>query len=59
MKVIYDGECAVCLSLKDYAEKRAESEDIEFIPYQSEAFEKFVPELSREQTSQALYSFSM
>jgi len=58
MKIIYDGECPVCLSLKQFAETKNSQDSFEFIPYQAENFAKHVQGLSREQASLALYTIS-
>ncbi|MBC8505746.1 MAG: DUF393 domain-containing protein [Anaerolineales bacterium] len=58
MKVIYDGDCPVCASLKEFAEKRNDRESIKFIPYQAKNLAKHAPGLTQEQTSQALYAIS-
>ncbi len=55
MKIIYDGECPVCLSLKQVAESKNSSEPLEFIPYQAESFTERSEGLTRQQASQALY----
>jgi predicted DCC family thiol-disulfide oxidoreductase YuxK len=54
MKVIYDGECPVCLALKDFAETKNTAEALEFVPYQSDQLGQIAPGLSPQQASQAL-----
>ena len=34
MKIIYDGECPVCISLKTFSQDKITDAQIEFIPYQ-------------------------
>ncbi len=58
MKVIYDGECPVCISLKDFAEKRTAQEPLEFIPFQSDIFPDQAEGLTRNLASQALYTLT-
>ena len=54
-KVVFDGECPVCNTLKDFAEDQARGNTLEFIPFQSNAIEAAAPDLSREEASRALY----
>ena len=54
MKIIYDGECPVCLSLKEFAETRDSEGAFDFIPFQAEDFDQHVPGLTKQEASQAL-----
>ena len=54
-KVIFDGECPVCASLKDFTEDRIEDRELAFIPYQSDDFEQSAPNLTMEDAKKALY----
>jgi predicted DCC family thiol-disulfide oxidoreductase YuxK len=58
MKVIYDGTCPVCISLKEFAENRGSENSLVFIPYQDENFEGAAEGLTRQEASQMLYTIS-
>jgi predicted DCC family thiol-disulfide oxidoreductase YuxK len=57
-RVIFDGDCPVCTTLKDFVEERDSEEALNFIPFQSEAFQEVVPGLSKKEASQALFIIS-
>ena len=58
MKIIYDGDCPVCLSLKQFAESKNSPEFLQFIPYQAESFSENAAGLTQQQASQALFAIS-
>ncbi len=58
MKIIYDGECPVCLSLKEFAETRDPEGTFEFVPFQVENLAEHAEGLTRQETSQALYAIT-
>ena len=58
MKVIYDGECSVCASLKNFAEDKDTQARIMFVPYQADNIGEVAPGLTAEETRQALYTIS-
>ena len=53
--VIFDGECPVCTTLKDFTEERIETDSLEFLPFQREAIKLADSGLTQEEASQALY----
>jgi predicted DCC family thiol-disulfide oxidoreductase YuxK len=54
-KVIYDGDCPICQSLKDYSETRVQPETINFVPFQSKDLLNVATNLTQLETSQSLY----
>jgi len=57
-RVIFDGDCPICTTLKDFAEERSGEGVLSFTPFQSEVFHEVVPGLSEEEASQSLYVIS-
>lgn len=51
-QVIYDGNCPICIGLKEFSEQNTSKDKLEFIPYQSS---NLPPGVTRTQASQALY----
>ena len=39
-RIIIDGNCQVCMALKEFAETKTEEHKLEFIPSQSDSFEQ-------------------
>ena len=58
MKVIYDGDCPVCNSLKNFAEKQVSTEINIFIPFQSTEFEHRIPVVTEQAAKRALHTIS-
>jgi predicted DCC family thiol-disulfide oxidoreductase YuxK len=56
MKVIYDGSCPVCNSLKDFALKRDSNHQLDFVPYQVEDYAEQVSGLTQREASRSLYA---
>jgi predicted DCC family thiol-disulfide oxidoreductase YuxK len=54
-QVIFDGECPVCTTLKEFAKDRIEDRDLAFIAFQEQDFEQAVPHLPVDEARQALY----
>jgi acetyl esterase len=54
-RVIYDGDCGVCVVLKDWVAGRDTAGNLEFITFQTGNLEEISPGLTPELASQALY----
>jgi len=55
--IIYDGVYPSCSGLKTFAEQQNSNSDLEFIPFQDESLEIFLPDLGRKNFPQ-LYTSS-
>lgn len=55
MKVIYDGDCPVCISLKEFSDEQISGSEIEFIPYQQAYLDRLIPTLTEEDASQSIF----
>jgi predicted DCC family thiol-disulfide oxidoreductase YuxK len=53
--VIFDGNCGVCMALKDWAVGRDSAGNLEFVAYQTGNLADISPGLTPELASQALY----
>lgn len=54
MVLIYDGECTLCQTTKDWIEKNAVQGQIEFLPCQSEERKMRFPQIKEEACLQAM-----
>jgi predicted DCC family thiol-disulfide oxidoreductase YuxK len=55
MKIIYDGECPVCISLKEFSQKQISNDQIEFIPFQDIKPEDKSLEISLREASHSIF----
>ena len=53
--LIYDGECSLCRSAKDWIEKSAITGQVEFLPCQSEDRKRRFPDIKEEICLQAMH----
>ena len=53
--IIYDGCCLLCINFKNWVEKKALPDLIEFLPCQSEQLKVRYPHISRNACMQALH----
>jgi len=54
-QIIIDGDCPVCVALKDFTEEKTEDQKLEFIPYQSDIFEQKISNINREDAQKTLF----
>jgi predicted DCC family thiol-disulfide oxidoreductase YuxK len=54
-KVIYDGECPVCNTLKGFAEDRTDDRELTFVAFQEKEFSHNVHDLSEDEARKSLF----
>ncbi|MGQ9850384.1 MAG: thiol-disulfide oxidoreductase DCC family protein [Aggregatilineaceae bacterium] len=53
--VVFDGDCGLCQTARQWAEERDRQGRLRFVPYQDADLARLAPDLTAEQAAQALY----